>query len=119
MPFKEFNVVKMYYSIGEVADILDESTSLVRFWTDKFPTFIKPGRNKKGNRKYSPSDIQNLKTIHHLVKDRGMTLEGANKRLLDNKEGEDKSAEIVDRLSVIKEILLDISNSLTKPTEEL
>jgi len=62
---------KMYYTIGEVAEIIGESTSLVRFWSGKFSEFIKPARNKKGNRLFTAEDVANYKIIHHLVKDRG------------------------------------------------
>lgn len=114
MPYKEFTVKKLYYSIGEVSQMLGETTSLVRFWSDKFPEFIKPERNKKGNRKYTEADIKNLKTIHHLVKKRGMTLDGASSRMKNNKEGIDNRAEVVNRLNVIKESLLEISRSLSE-----
>lgn len=117
MPYKEFNVEKLYYSIGEVAEILSESTSLVRFWSDKFSSFIKPERNKKGNRKYTPADVRTLQTIHYLVKEKGMTLEGAEARLKNNKEGADKRAEVVSRLTAIKEELRLIQKGLS--VEEL
>ena len=57
MPYKEYKPEKLYYSIGEVAEILGESTSLVRFWSDSFPEFVRPQRNKKGNRKFTPADV--------------------------------------------------------------
>lgn len=112
MPYKEFKVEKLYYSIGEVADLLGESTSLVRFWSDKFATYIKPERNKKGNRKFSAEDVKTLKTIHYLVKEKGMTLDGALARLKNNKDGADNRAEVVARLSAIKDELLRIHKAL-------
>jgi DNA-binding transcriptional MerR regulator len=112
MPYKEFKIEKLYYSIGEVADLLGESTSLVRFWAQKFPQFIKPARNKKGNRLFTAEDVSNFKIIFHLVKERGMTLEGALKKMKDNKEGVDKSVDVIATLSGIKERLLEISKSL-------
>lgn len=113
MPYKEIKIEKLYYNIGEVADILGESTSLVRFWSDKFSEFVKPERNKKGNRKYSPADIKTLKTIYHLVKEKGMTLEGAYNKMKYNREGSDKNAEVVERLNAVKSTLLEIQKSLT------
>ncbi len=113
MPYKEFKVEKLYYSIGEVADLLGENTSLVRFWSDKFSSHIKPERNKKGNRKFSAEDVKTLQTIHYLVKERGMTLEGAQARLKNNKEGSDNRAEVVARLVSIKEELLEIQKGLS------
>ncbi len=112
MPYKEFEVKKLHYSIGEVAEILGESTSLVRFWSDKFSYFIKPERNKKGNRKFSEKDIKTFKTIHYLVKERGMTLSGAISRLKGNMEGVDNRAEVVEKLTGIKNKLLNIYNSI-------
>ena len=113
MPYKEFKVEKLYYSIGEVAEILDESTSLVRFWAQKFPEFIKPARNKKGNRLFTADDVTNFRMIHYLVKERGMTLEGASKRLKDNKSGVDRSVDVVEILSSLKQRLSEISESLS------
>ena len=112
MPYKEIKIEKLYYNIGEVADILGESTSLVRFWSDKFAEFVKPERNKKGNRKYSAEDIRTLKTIYHLVKEKGMTLDGARQKMKYNREGSDKNAEVVERLNRVKATLLEIQKSL-------
>ncbi len=112
MPYKEFKIEKLYYSIGEVAEILEESTSLVRFWAQKYPEFIKPARNKKGNRLFTAEDLSNFRIIHYLVKERGMTLEGAAKRMKDNKSGEDRRVDVISALNSIKSRLLEISDSL-------
>lgn len=112
MAYKEYKPEKLYYSIGEVAVLLGESTSLVRFWTDSFSNFVRPERNAKGDRKYTPKDIENLRIIHHLVKDKKMTLEGAAARMKGNKEGLDNRAEVVQRLKGIKEMLQDIAKSI-------
>jgi DNA-binding transcriptional MerR regulator len=111
MPYKEKKVEKLFYSIGEVSEMLGVNPSLIRFWEKNF-TIIKPQKNKKGNRLFTVKDIEILKLIYHLVKEKGMTLEGAQKRLKDNKEGEDRSFEVVDRLTKIKEMLLDVSSRL-------
>ena len=112
MPYKEKPVEKLYYTIGEVSEILGENASLVRFWAGKFPEFIKPARNKKGNRLFTARDMANFKVIYYLVKERGMTLEGAAKRMKDNITGEDKRVEVISRLTAIKEKLLGISEAL-------
>ena len=112
MPYKEYKPEKLYYSIGEVAEILGESTSLVRFWSDTFTDFVRPERNRKGNRRFRPADVENLKIIHHLVKDLKMTLDGAAARMRDNREGLDNRAEVVERLRGIRESLLEISKSI-------
>lgn len=117
MPYKEKTIEKLYYSIGEVSRILGENTSLVRFWAQKFPDFIKPARNKKGNRLFTAQDLANFKVIYYLVKERGMTLEGAARRMKDNITGEDKRMDVISRLNGIKEKLLEISASLTAPGE--
>ena len=103
---------KMYYTIGEVSELLGENTSLVRFWSQKFSDFIKPVRNKKGNRLFTASDVENYKIIYHLVKERGMTLEGAHKRMSDNREGTDKSMDVIASLSRVREELAEIKSSL-------
>ena len=119
MPYKEKPVEKLYYTIGEVSEILDENASLVRFWAGKFPDFIKPARNKKGNRLFTARDLANFKVIYYLVKERGMTLEGAAKRMKDNITGEDKRVEVISMLTTIKEKLMSVSAMLdTNGTEE-
>lgn len=118
MPYKEKTIEKLYYSIGEVSRILGENTSLVRFWAQKFPDFIKPARNKKGNRLFTAQDLANFKVIYYLVKERGMTLEGAARRMKDNITGEDQRMDVISRLNGIKEKLLEISASLTAPGED-
>ena len=74
---------KLFYSMGEVAEMFDVNASLIRHWESQF-SVIRPKRNKKGNRLFSPQDVENLKLIYHLVKERGMTLEGAKKALKQN-----------------------------------
>lgn len=119
MPYKEKPVEKLYYTIGEVSEILEENASLVRFWAGKFPDFIKPARNKKGNRLFTARDLANFKVIHYLVKENGMTLEGAAKRMKDNITGEDKRVEVISMLTSIKEKLQNISRTLdAKGVEE-
>ncbi len=103
---------KLYYSMGEVAEMLDVSPSLVRFWEKRFD-IISPQKNKKGNRLFSPDDVRNLKTIYHLVKERGMTLAGAAKHLKANrKEGIERDMEIAERLASIRALLLEVRNEL-------
>ena len=96
---------KLYYTIGEVAEILGESTSLVRFWTNNFPKYLKPNRNAKGNRLYTKDDIDVLKQLHLLIKDKGMTLEGASKRLSSDRKTVDDRVKALDSLKEIKKQL--------------
>lgn len=104
-------IEKRYYTIGEVAAILDVNTSLVRFWEREFD-ILKPKRNKKGNRLFTIKDLDNLKLIYHLVKERGFTLEGAQNKLRQNKGDTAKNAEVVDRLKMIRQALMDIKREL-------
>ena len=110
MPYIERPVEKLYYTIGEVAEMLEENASLVRFWASSFPDFIKPARNKKGNRLFTQQDVTNFKFIHHLVKEQGMTLEGAAKRMRENRDGDDKRIEVIERLTAIKLRLQNIAD---------
>ena len=76
---------KRYYGIGEVAKAFNVNTSLIRFWEKEFD-ILKPKKNAKGNRKFTPEDIKNLKLIYHLVKERGFTLDGAKIHLKESKQ---------------------------------
>lgn len=103
---------KLYYSIGEVAEILGESVSCVRFWANSFPKFIKPARNAKGNRLFSQEDVDTFRQIHLLVKTNGLTLEGAAKVLRSDRRAVDDAVKVLDCLRSIKGQLEDISKSL-------
>ncbi len=102
---------KLYYTIGEVAKMFNVNTSLIRYWEKEF-TIIKPKKNRKGNRLFTPKDIENIKLIYHLVKERGMTLQGAKKKLKENKEDLDHSFEIIQTLKNIKNMLNDVKKDL-------
>ena len=103
---------KYFYTIGEVAAILNESTSLVRFWANEFPKFIKPQRNAKGNRLFTEQDVNNLKKIHHLVKVEGLTLDGAAKRLKEDVKGGDDKMKVLESLKQIRDQLAEIRSGL-------
>jgi len=107
MPYKEVKVEKLYYSIGEVAKMFDVNTSLIRFWEKEFD-IIKPKKNKKGNRLFTQKDIDNFHIIYHLVKEQGMTLKGAKKKMKENKEDTEHNFEIIRSLEQIKEMLTDL-----------
>lgn len=103
---------KICYKIGEVAGMLGENVSAIRFWADTFPEYIRPERNAKGNRLFSREDLENIKLIHYLIKEQGMTLEGVRRRLEQNKFGLDRKMEIVERLRSIRERLCEISDEI-------
>lgn len=102
---------KRYYSIGEVAKAFNVNASLIRFWDKEFD-ILKPKKNAKGNRMFTPEDVKNLQLIFHLVKERGFTLDGAKTHL---KEGQKKTLdkfEIISKLEGIKAQLVRIKNEL-------
>ena len=103
---------KLYYTIGEAAEILGESTSLVRFWSNSFPKYLKPKRNAKGNRLFTAEDVDCLKQIHLLVKEQGLTLEGASKKLAAERKAVDGRVKALDSLKEIRKQLVDVKKSL-------
>ena len=102
---------KKYYKIGEVAKAFSVNTSLIRFWEKEFD-IIKPKKNAKGNRLFTPNDISNFKIIYNLVKERGFTLEGAKQKLKKNLEGIMNNHEIISRLEAVKSELIKIKDQL-------
>lgn len=104
---------KLYYSMGEVAEMFDVRPSLLRHWESQFAV-LRPKRNKKGNRLFTPQDVENLKLIYHLVKERGMTLEGAKKALrkAPSESGVDRDAELMERLQRIRALLVEVREDL-------
>lgn len=107
----ELSKDKRYYSIGEVSKAFDVNASLIRFWDSEFD-ILKPKKNAKGNRMFTPEDVKNLQLIYHLVKERGFTLEGARTHL---KEGQKKTLDkydIISKLESIKVQLTNIKNEL-------
>ncbi|GAA4314256.1 MerR family transcriptional regulator [Pontixanthobacter gangjinensis] len=102
---------KRYYGIGEVAEAFKVNTSLIRFWEKEFDV-IKPKKNAKGNRKFTPEDIKNLELIFHLVKERGFTLEGAKTHLKEEKNKTLSNFEIIRKLESVKAELINLKNNL-------
>ena len=104
-------MAKLLYSMGEVTEMFDVNASLIRYWESKFDC-IKPHKNKKGNRMFTPSDVENLKLIYHLVKEKGMTLEGANKTMKRRGGSVKRDVSILDRLHNIRAMLVEVRESL-------
>lgn len=102
---------KLLYSMGEVTEMFDVNASLIRYWESKFDC-IRPHKNKKGNRMFTPSDIENFKIIYHLVKERGMTLEGANMAMKRRGKSVLREVSILERLQNIRAMLLEVRESL-------
>lgn len=104
---------KMFYTMGEVAEMFDVNQSLIRHWERQFDV-LRPKRNKKGNRLFSPQDVERLKVIYHLVKERGMTLDGARKALRRHRadKGVPRDVELMERLQRIRSLLIEVQEEL-------
>ena len=102
---------KRYYKIGEVAKAFNVNASLIRFWDKEFDV-LKPKKNNKGNRLFTQEDIENLKMIYHLVKEKGFTLEGAKKTLKTKKKKIKEEHSVIARLEAIKNELIQIKDQL-------
>lgn len=105
-------IEKRYYSIGEVAEMFNVATSLIRFWESQFEE-IKPRKNKNGVRQYTKSDIEAIQTVFYLVKEKGYTLHGA-KELLKEKPEVHETMEIIDKLENVKKFLITLKGGLEK-----
>ena len=113
---------KLYYSMGEVAEMFDVNPSLIRYWGTRFAA-LRPKRNKKGNRMFTAEDIETLKLIHHLVKERGMTLDGARKalsaeRTVSRAEGS-AEIELLERLQAVRAMLVQVRDSYGVEQDEI
>jgi len=104
-------LTKLYYSIGEVAKMFDVSTSLLRYWETEFPQ-INPGKNRKGDRRYTTKDIQRIKTIYILLKEEGFTIEGAKVAYKKREEKENEKEEILHRLKSLRDDLKKLHKKL-------
>jgi DNA-binding transcriptional MerR regulator len=111
MSTKEKGQERLYYTIGEVAAMFDVNTSNIRFWEKEFDV-INPRRNKKGNRYFTPEDVENFHLIYHLVKERGYTLSGANEKLKNDRKVTEKEARISARLKEIRRFLVELKEEL-------
>ncbi len=101
----QFNDKRLYYSIQEVADHFAVNVSLLRFWEKEFEN-IRPKKTAGGTRQFTREDIQQVEVVYHLVKDKGMTLDGARQTLKTKKDDETKRVEAIARLTEIKKELL-------------
>ncbi|MEI8006302.1 MAG: MerR family transcriptional regulator [Bacteroidota bacterium] len=107
----DHKIEKVYYSIGEVAELFEVNQSLIRFWEKEFD-ILKPQKNKKGNRLFTKNDLENLKLIYHLVRERGYTLQGAREKLKQNRENVVNAVQMISSLNKVKEFLLELKKEL-------
>ncbi len=110
MVLKKEKQLKLYYSIGEVAKMFGVSETLLRYWETEFP-MIAPKKSKRNIRQYRKEDIENIRVIYHLVKEKGMTLAGAKQAMKGGKVGTQKTVDVIDRLKGIRQELLEIKRS--------
>lgn len=111
MPYIEKEIEKIYFTIGEVAEKFDVATSLIRFWESEF-SILHPKKNKKGNRQYTKADIEKLKLIYHLVKERGFTLNGAKEMLKKNPEELQSKMDAIESLKKVRQFLLELKERM-------
>lgn len=102
---------RIYYTIGEVADIFNINTSTIRYWEKEFD-IIKPRRNNKGNRYFTTEDVENFHLIYHLVKESGYTLNGAKEKIKKDRRTSEKESEISARLKEIRRFLVELRSEL-------
>lgn len=118
MPYKEKEIEKLYYSIGEVAKMFEVNTSHIRFWSKEFDV-IKPATNKKGNRLFTKADVDNLKKIYYLVKEKGFTLKGAKVELREERKREKETVDAPVQFTMASNPLLVTGDTLPfEPVEE-
>ena len=119
MAYKEKEIEKLYYSIGEVAEIFTVAPSLIRFWESEFD-IIKPKKNRKGNRQFTKEDIDNVRTIYHLVKEKGFTLQGAKEMLRNDSQAVKDKMEMLDSLRSVRNFLVELrEKTIVKIIREL
>lgn len=111
MPYKEHQVEKKYHSIGEVAAIFKVNTSLIRFWETEFDS-VSPKKNKKGVRQFTTQDIDSIRVIYHLVKERGFTLQGAKDKIKGERAKIQDNLEAIDALKKVKGFLVQLKDEL-------
>lgn len=103
-------IEKKFYTIGEVAEMIGEATSLIRFWEKEF-TALKPHKTDRGTRKYSAKDIELIKYIHYLVKQKGYTLDGAKEALRKDQHAVSR-AEVIAKLNDVKSFLIQLKQNI-------
>jgi DNA-binding transcriptional MerR regulator len=111
MAYKEKEIEKLYYSIGEVAEMFNVAPSLIRFWESEFEV-IQPKKNRKGNRQFTKEDIENVKLIYHLVKQKGFTLTGAKEMVKNDTIALRGKMEMIDSLNRIRKFLVEMRTRL-------
>ncbi len=108
---------KLFYTIGEVSKLLGETVPTLRYWTEQFP-MLKPRTNKKGNRLFTPEDIELLKRIQFLLREKKMKIKGARESLKLKPDGVARNTELLERLNQVKSTLLSLQQILQEKSKE-
>jgi DNA-binding transcriptional MerR regulator len=111
MAYKEKEIEKIYYSIGEVSEMFNVAPSLIRFWESEFE-MIQPKKNRKGNRQFTKEDINQIKIIFHLVKEKGFTLQGAKEMLKGDVQTVNEKILLLESLKNIRQFLVEVKDKL-------
>lgn len=111
MPYKEREISKMYYTMGEVSNMFDVNQSLIRFYEKEFDV-LQPKKNKKGNRYFTNEDLENLKIIFHLIRDKGYTIQGAKDYLKNNMDDSKDNYRVINSLENLKKFLIEVRDQL-------
>ena len=111
MPKLKEDIAKLYYSIGEIAEMFDVSKSLIRFWESEFD-LLKPQKNRKGDRRFTQKNIDQFRTIYHLVKEKGYTLDGAKREIKRNKQYLFQKQRSIESLTKIRAFLEDMKDRI-------
>lgn len=111
MPYKEREINKMYYTMGEVTEMFGVNASQIRFYEKEFDV-LQPKKNKKGNRLFTPEDLENLKIIFHLVNEKGFTLKGAKEHLKTNSAEAKENQKVISSLERLKDFLIKLNDEI-------
>lgn len=111
MPYKEHTITKLYYTMGEVTALFGVNASQIRFYENEFD-ILQPKKNRKGNRLFTPEDIDNLKIIFSLLKEKGFTLQGAKEFLKNNKDKASENQKVIDSLQRLRQFLVEVKEQL-------
>lgn len=111
MPYKKPEIEKIYYSVSEVSEMFGLNPSHIRYWENQFEA-LKPFKNKRGVRLFTKDDIETIRLINYLVKERGLTIQGARQKLKDNREDTLNNYEIVKHLQDIRQELIELRDAM-------
>ena len=111
MAYKEKEIEKLYYSIGEVSEMLSINASTIRYWEKEFD-ILKPKKNAKGDRFFTKEDIEKIRLIYRMLKEKGYTVDGAKTQLKDKYEEENRKMALIEKLNKIRGFLVEMKSQI-------